>query len=190
VRAAEWSRVSWPLAAVLSDFEPVKRGFIRRHEWVAEGFYADSSSFSRSVFYLHAFAIPLFVPSDHLYFTYGARVGSRWEGVTDELLAAVRASLPGLRELATLDGLRRRADRPAVDLHHAEVHLCVALIQEKAERFVTLAKAIDAWNEQLAWERPTIDRCARLAEIVRAAGQEAGIQTLRERVPGVLALFD
>jgi hypothetical protein len=157
----------------------------------------DSGGFLRGLVQLQPLGVlsprlrdPLFVPSDHLYFTYGARVGTRWEGVTDDLLDAVRASLPGLRELATLDGLLRKADRPAVDLHHAEVHLCVALIQGEAERFVTLAREIEAWHEQLSWEPPIIDRCARLAEIVRTAGAEAGIETLRERVPAVLALFD
>jgi hypothetical protein len=189
VKATEWTTLSGPLAAALPDFEQVKKGFIQRHEWVAACFYADSSSYSGSAFYLEAFALPLFVPSDHLYFNYGGRVGAKWEDVTDDLLRAVEASLPRLNQLATLDGLLGCAVRPHVDLHHTEVHFCVALIRGDVESFHRLGDEIGTWNEEQTWERPIIDRCATLAETVRVAGPEVGIGTLRQRAPGVLALF-
>lgn len=189
MRASEWSRMSEPLGAVLPGFERFRRGFVRRHEWVAECVHADSSSHSRTAFYVHAFALPLFVPTDHLYFSYGERVGGRWEGMSDDLVRAVEAELPKLRELATLNGLVRRAQRPQLDIYHAELHLCVALIQGDTERFDSLSQQVAAWEQHVAWEGPIIDRCSDLIEIARVEGDEAGVRLLHERVPGVLALI-
>jgi hypothetical protein len=121
------------------------------------------------------------VPSDHLYFSYGARVGARWDDVTDDLLRAVEGFLPTLHELATLDGLLRSADRPQLDLYHAEVHLCVALIRGDEKRFRQLGEEVVAWKEQVAWERPIIDRCTGLSETVRAEGEEVGVRMPRAR---------
>ena len=189
MKASDWSRASGPLAAVLPGFEPFARGFVRRHEWVAECIYVDSSSHSRTAFYVQAFALPLFVPTDHLYFDYGGRVGDRWEDVDAELVDGVERVLPTLRELATLDGLRRKAQRPNQDLHHAEVHLCVALICGERERFDALAEQIRGWIEQVPWQRPIIERCVGLAATVHDSGEEIGRDRLRACVPGVLSLL-
>lgn len=189
MKPSEWSKMSKPLAAILPGFDPFKKGFIRRREWVVECIYADSSGYSARAFYLEAFALPLFVPTDHLYFNYGRRVGRRWEAVTDDLVRAVEASLPMLEESATLDGLLQSAARPQVDLHHAEIHFCVALICDHLEDFHRLAEEIAAWSVERVWERPIIERCAALTEAVSAEGLDAGTQVLRERAPGVLALF-
>jgi hypothetical protein len=141
------------------------------------------------MFYVQSFALPLFVPTDHLYFTYGSRIGTGWQQVNRELVDAVRRELPTLHELATLDGLVRRASRPEIDLHHAELHLCASLIAGDRFHFDRLARDIAGWKESLAWQRPIIGRCAELVEEVRASGDAAGIALLRGRAPAVLSLL-
>jgi hypothetical protein len=189
VRAPEWKKASQPLAAVLPGFEPFKWGFVRQHEWIAECISMESHSFSRTRIYIWAFALPLFVPTNHVYFTYGDRVGHFWEGVTPELVDAVAADLPTLRELATLDGVIQRSERPDINIHHAELHLCAALIQGKRDRFERLAQAIEAWDADRDYEHEIIRRCADLAGIVEASGIDAAVAVLRERIPVVMSLF-
>ena len=190
MRASEWKKACQPLAAVLPGFEPYKTGFVRQREWIAECIHMDSSSFSSTRIYIEAFALPLFVPTDYLYFDYGDRVGHHyWEGVTDELVDAVAAHLPILQEFATLDGVMQRAEQPDIDAHHAELHLCVALIQGKRDRFDKMAHALRVWDADQDYENEIVRRCASLAAIVEASGVDAGVSSLRERIPVVMSLF-
>ncbi len=74
-----------------------------------------------------------------------------------------------------MDGVIQSAERPDIDAHHAELHLCVALIQGKRDRFDRLAQAIERWDADRESEHDIIRRCANLAEIVEASGVEAAV---------------
>ena len=73
-------------------------------------------------------ALPRFIPTEHLYFDYGFRIGGRWEHVSPELVDAVRGALPRLSELANLKGLMTAAALWEVNLHQAEIRLCIAVL--------------------------------------------------------------
>lgn len=65
-----------------------------------QGIYFDSSSFSKQLFYPTVFVQPLFVPKDHMLFTYGGRLSGRqgrgWELADDnqaEVLQDLKRSI-------------------------------------------------------------------------------------------------
>jgi hypothetical protein len=62
------------------------------------GIYFDSSGFDRRAFYLTSFVMPLCVPTNHLYFTFGGRVrkaagGDRWNTEMPDLAAKLGSAL-------------------------------------------------------------------------------------------------
>src|SRR5438552_1936158 len=48
-------------------------------EYLLRGFALESSGFGPSVFYLWVFVQPLYVPSTHIYFHFGRRLGHGWD---------------------------------------------------------------------------------------------------------------
>jgi hypothetical protein len=181
VKAAEWKRAARPLAEVLPGFRPIKFGFSRVHEWIAECVAADTSAFSANAFYVQAFALPRFVPTDHLYFDYGFRIGGRWERVSPELVGEVRRALPRLSELATLDGLLAATAQWKLNLYHAEVRLGIAVLREDVVVFDSTRATIATWTPTLAWEPEVMSRCATLAGAVDRGGFPAGLAELKGR---------
>jgi hypothetical protein len=184
VKSREWKRISPPLADLLPGFEPVRAGFVRRHPWIAECLLYESSDFSRERFYLQAFALPLFIPTNHLYFTYGFRVGNGyWEAVDANLLEEVRRALPKLERLATLEGLRTAsADwHRNLDPYHAEVQLCLHALFDDRSEFQDIAERLDSWKTSTDWASEVLQRCKDFAAIVLRGGSPAGIAELQRR---------
>lgn len=77
------------------------------------GFDFDGSDFDRTSFYVHAFFLPLCVPSEHLSFNFGERVrhngADRW-GITDpdvevELQSAMQKEAAFLKKLETTEAV-------------------------------------------------------------------------------------
>jgi hypothetical protein len=181
MRAREWATAAQPLARVLEGFQPIRFGFARAHDWVAECIYAETSAFSSETFYLEAFALPLFVPSKHLYFDYGFRIGHSWHGVTPKLTEAVRASLRNLSEIASLAGLHAAASDPESNIHDAEVRLGVELLSGDTDRFQRTRGILERWEVSIEWEREILDRCENLFRTVDAGGPGSGIAELARR---------
>ena len=88
VKGSGWDQVSRPLE-VLPDFRPMSRGYKRLHEWLAECFVAEPSAFSATNFYIQAFVLPRFVPTDQIYFDFGFRVGELWQEFTENPVASL-----------------------------------------------------------------------------------------------------
>lgn len=181
MKATTWKRESRPLADALPGFRSIKFGFARVGEWVAECIVADSSAFSSAAFYVQAFALPRFVPAEHLYFDYGFRIGGRWEEVSAELVGAVRASLPRLSKLASLDGLLGAAENADINLYHAELRLCIGVLKEDRQLFESAHKRIVGWTPTLAWEPDVLARCEALACSVVEGGLSQGVAVLEHR---------
>ena len=181
MKATTWKRVSQPIAEALPGFRPIKFGFARVGEWIAVCIVADSSAFSSAAFYMQAFALPRFVPAQHLYFDYGFRIGGRWEEVSNELVDAVRASLPRLSELASLDGLLAAAEHADLNLFHAELGLCIGVLKRDTELFESARARIANWTSTLAWEADVLARCNDLVHVVGQAGFSEGVATLAHR---------
>jgi hypothetical protein len=125
--------------------------------------------------------LPRFVPTDHFYFSYGFRIGGRWEGVTGELTAAVRDSLPRLSRLASLDGLLEAAARPDFDIRHVELRLCVASIREDLARFTSMSERVRGWKTTSGWEAAVLSRCENLIQAVDQRGLPYGATLLKQR---------
>jgi hypothetical protein len=53
---------------------------VRSDPWLLQAIAVETSGFSSKRFTLVAFAIPLYVPTSHIYFTYGDRIGSLADG--------------------------------------------------------------------------------------------------------------
>jgi hypothetical protein len=189
LKTAVWARQSWPIAEALPGFDPIKLGFVHFDEWVAACIVADPSEFKSSAFSVQAFALPLFVPTDHLYFDYGFRIGERWDGISSELIAAVRRSVTQLQRLATLDGLLASASHPNVNIYHAELRLCIGLIKDDTQLFSTTRESIAAWKQNIEWETPVIQRCSELAISVQQGRRSHGLAELERRRQDVKSLL-
>jgi hypothetical protein len=74
------------------------------------GFHWEPSAFSKNDFYVNAFFLPLYVPTKHLHFTFGRRVGrnKRWIADTTELDNALSSEM--LKEVPFLSSLRTATD--------------------------------------------------------------------------------
>jgi hypothetical protein len=136
----------------------MRRGFFREHHWVAACIYADTSSFSRERFYLDAFALPLFIPTDHLYFNYGFRIGTHWDELTDETIDAVAAALPRLESLTTWAGLVAAARSWTVNLRAAELRLCIGILAPEETALAPVREAIEQWRVSRGWEHEVLER--------------------------------
>jgi hypothetical protein len=181
MRAREWARAAQPLARELDGFHPIRFGFARPHDWVAECIYAETSAFSSETFYIEAFALPLFIPSTHLYFDYGFRIGTSWQDVSPRLAAAVRASRHRLSEIASLSGLHAAASYPESNIHHAEVRLGIDLLTGDTDAFQITREIVQRWEISIEWEREVLDRCQTLLRAVDAGGPGSGIAELARR---------
>lgn len=183
MRASDWKYYAKPLAAAFPDFELMTKGLVKRHPWVAECLLAESTD-SRKVFYLEAFALPLFVPTDCLYFSYGFRIGQRWDAEitsASELVGAVEAEMPRLHALATTEGLTEMTSRWREDPYQAEVRLCLSLLADDQTEMGTVARALRAWHSTIDWEEEIVRRCLDLIDVVTKHGMPAGLAVLEQR---------
>jgi hypothetical protein len=59
------------------------------------GFHWEPSGFSKKEFYVNAFFLPLYVPTKHLHFTFGHRIGStkRWSADRSDLETALSSEM-------------------------------------------------------------------------------------------------
>jgi hypothetical protein len=187
MNAKEWSRVSGPIAEALPGFRTMKRGFVKESEWVAECFFADSSAFSKEVFYLEAFALPLFRPTEYLYFNYGFRVGG-YDGVTDEVVRAVRRAQNRLATIATLDGLEKAWSND-LDVRSWEQRMYSAILRGDLDRAAQIGETIARWNPEREWEPEVIERASKIATLLRVGGRAAATDALAQHREDVRALL-
>jgi hypothetical protein len=142
---------------------------------VLRGFYFEDSGFDPSAFYVWAFFLPLYVPTTHVSFSFGKRLGEasgkRWNlgdsQLRDELLACIqRDGLPFLEGVKEPDDVataihRLGADSDPYKLEAIAYSLAmaddVAAAQQALEH---LAKVLD---RKIGWQAEMIDRAVQLA---------------------------
>lgn len=163
------------------------RGFVRETDWVAECFFANSSAFSKDVFYLEAFALPLFVPTEHLYVNYGFRVG-RYENVNAEVVKAVQKARGRLAKMSTLEGLEKAASSN-LDIRSRELKMYAAILRDSVDRAEEDFETISLWKVERDWESEVIDRAARIAALLRASGRSGAMEALKEHREAVRGLL-
>ena len=81
MRTSEFKEIQQRLAPHFPEFAiRGKMMFLTPVESVLRGFHFETSGFTRGVFYLWAYFLPLFVPTKNVHFTLGHRLGKghRW----------------------------------------------------------------------------------------------------------------
>jgi hypothetical protein len=152
---------------------------VRETEWFAYGFTVVTSAFR-----------PLFVPTEHISLSYGFRVGhSFWDGVDTELVDAIVAAVPPLQERATFDGLLALASRWQIDLHHAELRLCIGILTGQAPEIEEMTTILRQWHPARHWEPDILDRTRALLDTVDDHGLPEARDMLAARRGGVLAVL-
>lgn len=189
MRARDWARAAKPLQTVLAGFRPMRFGFVQEEQWLAKCIYADSSGFKAERFFVHAFVMPLFIPTDHLNLTYGFRVGSYWEQVDDGLTGAVKEALPRLDAIATLSGLADLANDWTVNVRDAEVQLCISVLQTDETTFAGMEKVLTQWRPQQDWETEVLERSKAVMATVETGGFEKAKHELAGRRQQVLRVL-
>jgi hypothetical protein len=187
MKLGEWNRQSAPLEELLDGFQRCRWGFVRKHEWIAECLFADSSQFDGRAFYVEAFPLPLFVPTTHLYFDYGFRVGDRWDAVDRPLVAAVRRALPQLAAVSTLQGLREAASVQS-NAYHAEIRICLAVISDDSSALAASRNNLEQLIATAPWEADVLSRSRELLDVLGSSGRDAAIDVLTARRNNVLPL--
>jgi len=206
MKSREWQRLATATVLPALPGWMVTRGVVHHPdtEWVLRGLARDSSGFSGN-FAVWLFAQPLYVPADHLVFTYGVRLsrvggtGEAWWSSTSsrmpaELLASVRDQakpyLAGLSSPADL--LRTAHARPAafVDPHTLEVIAYSAMLvgdDATVNRALVAARDLDPPE---GWQRVVTDRLVDAGR-VWLNSPSAGLAQLaewRDRTTGALGL--
>ena len=180
MRQTEWRRIAKSLLPAAPEFELHKIGLIKRHPWFPEIVLGYSVS-RRDAFYLEAFVMPLFIPSEDVYLDYGFRIGDLWSTtVTEEMLDAVRSAMPRLHSLATKDGLLGMTTDWPINIHRAEVRLGLSILDEDLMGIRTIAEAVADWDIADGWVEPVVARCQDLISIVEQSGVVAARARLEQ----------
>ena len=84
--------------------------FIPPCRHLLRGIYFEPSAADKRSFYVTVFALPLFVPTEHIYFNLGERIGISWNADDTDLLPELteslkREALPFLNSMGNLEGL-------------------------------------------------------------------------------------
>ena len=121
---------------------------------ILRGLNFDRSGWSKTAFYVETFWLPLYVPTEHIHFTFGNRIrDSRgvdgWDTVSpamlDELSAAIRRNaLPFFDTVKTLQGVvevARAAVARSLNSHH---HQALAYTLAKIGEVEDAVQVIDA----------------------------------------------
>ena len=191
MRASEWKRASHSLEKALPGFEPMKFGYVStiRNRWIAECIFADSSAFSAARFHLEAFVLPLFIPTTHLYFSYGFRIGTYWEDVSTTLIRAVVDSVPRLHEMTDLRRLIEAAVNWKINAHHLELRIAGAVILDDHQLMSESRLVLSDWKCTVAWEEEVVRRCNDLLGVIDEAGVQSAIFELERRRGKVLGIL-
>lgn len=157
------------------------------------GFHFEGSSFDKHSFYVDAFFMPLYVPSQHVHFTFGHRVrdggGDRWNteraAFEAALEAAVQKEVPFLASLNTaLDvatALKPLARRSNPHCHEAFAYALVQAGEIRAaldaiDTLLRLVESLKRVNPKLTWELEIAERAQLLKTKLTTNPKDASAQ--------------
>jgi len=137
------------------------------------GFHFDGSSFDKKAFYVNAFFMPLYVPSQHIHLTFGRRLrdggGDRWRtdelGYETALEAAVQKEVPFLASLTTALDVANALKPLGSNLHCHEA-FAYALAQggeiraavDAIDTLLEVVESVKRVNPKLTWELKIAER--------------------------------
>jgi len=168
--------------------------FVDPPEYLLRGLYFEGSDFDRTAFTVYAFVQPLYVPKDHIYFSYGDRLGclgggaERWwnmEASTEptvmaEVLQLIREEgLPHLEQLKTpadLAAWTQRQSHAAGDPNYLEaLGYSLALegrIPEALEALDRVSRLPPPYGPD-SWEHAVRRRVAEMRELLARDPEQA-----------------
>jgi hypothetical protein len=156
--------------------------FICPVENTLRGFHFEPSAFAKKEFYVGMFFLPLCVPTRHVHFTFGHRVGDekRWSSGESGLEANLSSAM--LREVPFLSDLRGPADvakalealtkEPNPHCHEAFAYTLIQAgeVSRAAKALETVLKLTDA---AVTWQQEIASRARLIREKLLANAQEA-----------------
>jgi hypothetical protein len=89
--------------------------------------------------------------------------------------------MPQLHALATSEGLLELTNNWRVDIHQAEVRLCLAILSGDQSTMETVARVLRAWEVTIDWEEDVLRRSRDLIELVTRSGMPGGLAELERR---------
>jgi hypothetical protein len=147
--------------------------FIAHVEHTLRGFHFEPSAFAKKNFYVNVFFLPLYVPTEHLHFTFGHRVGlnKRWNadqtGLEDTLASAMLKEVPFLTSLKTAKDVAN-ALKPLTKGSNPHCYEAFAYALAQAGEFRAAVDAIDTLlrlidslkraNPEVTWELEIAER--------------------------------
>ena len=155
---------------------------------VLRGFYFEGSGFDSAAFYVWAFFLPLYVPSTHVSFNFGKRLGEgsgkRWNlnapSLHDELWASIqRDGLP------FLEGVKEPCDLPEAilqlgtnfDPYRMEaVAYSLAMADDVASAKQALERLRNGLDMGISWQAEIGERAEQLAVKLADSSHKAKIQ--------------
>ncbi len=158
-------------------------------EWLLRGFSFEPSAWDRSSFYLWAFIQPLYVPSDHVYYLFGKRLGSglglrfeeekRQESMTDLLTCIQQEGIPYLQQIQTPSDVAWKAKEvhpnPADPYVVEAVAYSLILIGQYSQADKEMTHLLAYWEQEAEhdWHYQQMGRVYRVRGALRRAPQEA-----------------
>lgn len=157
--------------------------FIPPAAHILRGICFEPSAFDKKSFYVNVFVLPLCVPTQHLYFNFGKRVGTEWNADAPDVFSKVgsalkREALPFLSRVESLHDFVELAMSFSLQNPHTPEAIAyawaragnVALATEELERLVRLLDAKIPWQRAMA-ERAETLKAKLLADPVEAQRQ-------------------
>lgn len=151
------------------------------------GFYCDTSGFDASKFTVYVFVLPLYIPTNHLYFTFGNRLKDdrgceKWWNVNDpslceDLLFRMKSEgLPFLSGVRSPIDLVKKAEElpPTLDPYKFET---IGYSLAMADDFIGAQEALDrllgTLDAKIPWQGEMMERAKLLGQKLKADPQGA-----------------
>jgi hypothetical protein len=155
---------------------------------VLRGFYFEDSGFDASAFYVWAFFLPLYVPTTHVSFSFGKRLGEgsgkRWNlsdpRLGDELLACIqRDGLPFLENVTQACDVPTAIHRLGADTDQYRLEAIaysLAMADDVTAAQQALERLTKALDRGVSWQAEMMERATQLGRKLSADPQEAKYQ--------------
>lgn len=142
---------------------------------VLRGLYFEGSTFDTKSFYVWVFFLPLFVPTEHVSFTFGKRLrdpsgGDRWKADAPTLVVELRgamkrealpflSSIESAEDIAQVAATFQKAETPYVQQTIAYAWAQAGHVKRATEELTELVRLLD---ENIAWQVAMAERAERL----------------------------
>jgi hypothetical protein len=176
------------LSRKLLPFLPgyVQKGFMlyeSRVEHVLRGFYFEDSGFDAGAFYVWVFFLPLYVPTSHISFNFGHRLGGangkKWtlddpalgEKLLDIIVTEGLAFLSYVKSPSQVEHFLRRLGGSSPDSHQLEaIAYSIAISGDSKAAASSLDDLLRVLDPSIGWQQQMIERARTLRSALDSPG--------------------